>query len=74
MSPFRLTEGEKASTAWIRIAAQLEARLNTLRSRNDGDLDPIATAKVRGAIEEIKRTLAFARPEPPPPAPDPDDY
>lgn len=40
------------------MEASLREQLDSLRRKNDGDLDPIATAKLRGRIAAIKTILA----------------
>lgn len=47
------------SSTWITLKTDLLEQLTRLRLRNDGNLDPIETATVRGQISEIKRLLAF---------------
>jgi len=56
---FKLGHNEIHSALWIRLKEYYEARLITLRQRNDGDLDQIATARVRGRIQEIRNFLAL---------------
>lgn len=51
-----------ASLTWKAIVERAEQRLDTLRARNDGELDPIATAKLRGRIQELKELLALQAP------------
>jgi hypothetical protein len=53
-----LTEADLASALWLKIKQHLEARLDQHRRKNDNDLDPIATARLRGAIAEVKTLLA----------------
>lgn len=55
--PFRLTPADRQSQTWARLRAHLTERLQMLRAQNDGDLDPVATAKMRGRIAEIKAML-----------------
>jgi len=55
----KLTELEKQSAVWMRLDAYLQEQLKSLRSQNDGDLDPVATARLRGRIGAIKTILAF---------------
>lgn len=47
------------SLTWLRLKKHFEARLAYLRMQNDGDLDPIATARVRGEIRAVKSSLAL---------------
>ena len=54
---------------WSEVQAWAQQRLETARQRNDGNLDALETAKLRGRIEAYKELLAFerqsARPAPP---------
>lgn len=70
MTPFNLTPTEKTSAAWTRISAHVESRLASLRMQNDGPLDDIKTAHLRGQIAELKRVQAWANELPPKPADD----
>ncbi len=56
---FALTAEELHSTAWLKIRSHYECELEKLRSKNDGDQPPEATAKLRGRIMEIKKLLAL---------------
>lgn len=53
-----LTKEERLSSAWIKIKASLDKRLNSLRMQNDGDRNVTETANIRGRISEIKRIQA----------------
>jgi hypothetical protein len=57
-----LTTHELASPVWVKLKKHMEARLQSLRLRNESDLDPIATAKVRGESRGLKNLLALERP------------
>lgn len=57
--PFRLTPADRQSQTWARLRTHLNERLQSMRAQNDGDLDPVATAKMRGRIAEIKAMLAL---------------
>lgn len=59
-----LTDADLQSAAWIKIKAKCEARIKSLRRQNDGDKDPIETAKIRGRIAEVKKLLAMENPSP----------
>lgn len=65
MAALNLDQADKNSAAWQKVTSHLEARLDELRQQNDGNLDPIATARIRGKIELAKELLApnKARPE-----------
>lgn len=44
---------------WHEVSAWIEARLKSSRLRNDGDLDPIQTAQLRGQIQILKELAAL---------------
>jgi hypothetical protein len=52
------------SQTWLKLKAHIEARINSLRAKNDGDLDPIATAKLRGSLRALSNLLTLATPAP----------
>ena len=56
----KLTEFDKQSATWTKLKAHIESEIDILRQRNDADSDPIATAKLRGRIFELKRMLSLA--------------
>lgn len=64
----QISPQDKLSPLWRDLRAHLSTRLETLRAQNDGDLNPVDTAKKRGQITEIKALLAIgeerARPAP----------
>lgn len=49
---------------WKKIKKHYQSRLESLRLRNDGDLDPIKTAEIRGEIKGIKLLLGLENPPP----------
>lgn len=53
-----LTDAERHSALWVKIAAHLESRIDALRRENDDDRAPEVTAKLRGRLAEAKRILA----------------
>lgn len=57
--PEVLSKSERQGAVFQKIDAYYRDRLLTLRSENDGNLDPVATAKVRGRIAEVKYILAL---------------
>lgn len=59
-----LTDFETQSALWQRIEKHLEERLSILRERNDGGLEQVETARIRGSIGMIKEILAWAKPAP----------
>lgn len=54
-----LTEADRQSVCWQKIEKYLKNRRETLRRRNDNDLDPAKTQKLRGQIHETKSFLAL---------------
>lgn len=60
----KLTEAEKISALWIRLHAHLSEKLEIARKKNDGDLTPDQTAKLRGRISALKEILALSETEP----------
>jgi hypothetical protein len=63
-APFALSREDLGSVTWRRLQEHMEAQLVKLRRRNDTDLDPTATAKVRGEIKSYTHLLALANPSP----------
>lgn len=61
---FRLTEGERNSALWQRLEAHLVQRLAEKRAQNDHSLTSDETARLRGAIAELKYLLDRATPGP----------
>lgn len=53
-----LTDAERHSALWLKIAAHLEDRVARLRRENDDDRSLEATARLRGRLAEAKRILA----------------
>jgi GTP1/Obg family GTP-binding protein len=64
MSKFILNEAESQTALWQKIKKHLEQRLETARNKNDGDLNEVETAKLRGRITELKSFLALDKPPP----------
>jgi hypothetical protein len=58
--PFSLTHAEKHSALWVKLTAHYTARLALLRAKNDGNLTPDETSKLRGRILECKVLLGLA--------------
>lgn len=42
------------SATWLQVAEWAAARIDALRAQNDGDLDPVKTATLRGQIKALK--------------------
>lgn len=59
-----LSDLEKQSAAWTKVKRHIEQRIEDLRRKNDGDLDPDDTARLRGRIAELKNLLAAVEPPP----------
>jgi len=60
---FRLSEYEAASPVWLKIKAQMEARLDRYRKENDDFArDAVVTAALRGRIAELKYVLSLDKP------------
>lgn len=55
----KLTTLELQSAVWLKLRDHLNETLLSLRSQNDGDLDEIATARLRGRISAVKVILAL---------------
>lgn len=60
-----LTPGDFNTGTWDRLRADMEARLLSMRKRNDADLDAVETAAIRGQIRELNYWLSLAAPQPP---------
>ena len=54
-----LTHADKHTGTWDKLQRYWEQELNDLRKKNDFDLDPVATAKLRGRIEQVKGFLSM---------------
>ena len=59
--PFSLTAAERDSVVWQKLFARYTKRLVELREQNDGQLDELTTARLRGNIAFCKEFLALAR-------------
>ncbi len=60
---------EVMNPLWVKLKEHFENELTVLRERNDGDLDEIKTAKLRGRLFQIREFLLLERPA----EPEPDD-
>lgn len=56
---FILTDGERHHPLWLKLEAHLQARTAILRAKNDGPLDALQTATIRGQITEVKALLSY---------------
>jgi hypothetical protein len=50
---------DRNSMTWREIEGYLKERLHACREKNDGGLDPLDTARLRGEIKAIKELLAL---------------
>jgi hypothetical protein len=50
---------DKHSIEWIRIKEYVQKRLENLRTENDGDLDEVETARIRGMILMTKEIIGL---------------
>ena len=57
-----LAPHEIQGSTWLKIAENLTEQLEILRKKNDGDLNEIETARLRGEIRAIKNLLAAGTP------------
>ena len=60
-----LMQSDFGTGTWDRLRADMEARLLSLRKRNDADLPPEETAGVRGQIRELNYWLSLQPHSPP---------
>lgn len=61
----KLTESQLTNPLWHALRAHYTERLAQLRVENDNPrLDAVATAALRGRIDEIKMFIAMELPEP----------
>ena len=56
-----LTNSERSSELWLKIAQILDGKIKELRERNDCDLDERLTQRMRGRIQELKGLLEEAK-------------
>ena len=61
---------ERNSSAWLKVKAHCEARLDLARKRNDGDHDMERTNRLRGGIAELQHLLTLGEEQM---KPNPDD-
>ena len=50
---------EQDSATWLAVHEWATERLEQLRKRNDGPLDDVATAHLRGQVATLKQILAL---------------
>lgn len=61
-----LLQTDFESPTWMRFIAYQEKKLTELRAKNDGRMDEIETARLRGRILEVKLILGLTFDAPPP--------
>jgi len=54
-----LSSGEREHPLWRKLAAHMNERLVMLRAKNDGPLDEMQTATMRGQIKELKALMSL---------------
>ena len=54
-----LSEGERNHPLWLKIESHLKERIVILRAKNDGPLDVVQTATIRGQLAEAKAMIAW---------------
>ncbi len=62
--PFQLTPQDKASALWPKLMAFMQQQREALRCRNDGALDELETAAVRGQIRQLSILLDLDKERP----------
>ena len=58
-----LTDADKRTALWDKLVQHFEERRDEYRRKNDGDLDPVATARLRGRIKETEYLLSLGNAE-----------
>lgn len=61
---FYLEPHEAQTALWKKLKSHYEEQLDLMRKQNDGALDDIQTAMIRGRIAEVKKFLALDKPPP----------
>jgi|TARA_R110000868_G_scaffold234939_2_gene488620 hypothetical protein len=54
-----LSKSEQEHPIWLKVESHLKDRMSLLRAKNDGPLDAVQTAHIRGQIAEVKAMLAW---------------
>lgn len=62
-----LRPADFTTDTWDRLMADMRARQDALRRQNDGDLDPVETAVLRGRLRELSYWLRMSSAAPGPP-------
>lgn len=56
----RIEPHEMRSALWLKLQAHYSAQLDMLRRKNDGDMPPDQTQRLRGRIAQVKEFLALS--------------
>lgn len=59
---FFLSAGERNSAVWLKLLEHMKEKLAIARSKNDGPLDEVATATLRGQIATLKALIDLNKP------------
>ena len=59
----KLEKHETQTALWQKLESHIHTRISDLRSNNDADLDPVATARTRGRIAALKDLLSLSQDE-----------
>lgn len=62
MTPFALTDAERASPLWDKLAERFAQRIATLSVENERPQDAEATAMLRGRIAAYRELLSLSKP------------
>lgn len=54
-----LTHEERHSALWLKLKEYMEVEIVRLRVKNDGQLDELTTANIRGRIAALKEFAAL---------------
>lgn len=57
-----LTLEERHSALWTKLKEHMQQQIDLLRLKNDGALDEVTTASIRGEIRALKRLSAVDQP------------
>lgn len=60
----KLELSEARSSLWLKLRDHMQGLLDAQRLKNDGALDPIQTAHLRGKVAMLKNLLELDKPEP----------
>lgn len=60
----KLIDNDKHTAVWLKIKAHLETLQKEYRVKNDGNLDQLQTANLRGKLGLLKVLLEMDQPEP----------